>query len=123
VGHLTVSRVKNEDGAPADYTVGMVEDITERKRAERELRAAHDQLTKELAERTQAEAEIVRLSVSLINAQEESERGSPASYTTTLASKSQSLHHTQQYQTPDSRRPPRSSRTSGACLRQSVGNR
>ena len=70
-GHLTVSRVKNEDGAPADYTVGMVEDITERKRAERELRAAHDQLTKELAERTQAEAEIVRLSVSLINAQEE----------------------------------------------------
>ena len=70
-GQLTVSRVKNKVGAPADYVVGMVEDITERKRAERELRAAHDQLTKELAERTQAEAEIVRLSVSLINAQEE----------------------------------------------------
>jgi PAS domain S-box-containing protein len=70
-GHLTVSRVKNKDGVPSDYTVGMVEDITERKRAERELKAAHDQLTKELAERTHAEAEIVRLSVSLINAQEE----------------------------------------------------
>jgi PAS domain S-box-containing protein len=70
-GHLTASLVKHGDGAPADYTVGMVEDITERKRAEGELRAAHNQLTKELAERTQAEAEIVRLSVSLINAQEE----------------------------------------------------
>ncbi len=70
-GHLTVSRVKNKDGVPSDYTVGMVEDITERKRAERELKAAHDRLTKELAERTHAEAEIARLSVSLINAQEE----------------------------------------------------
>jgi PAS domain S-box-containing protein len=68
---LTVSRVKNKDGVPAEYMVGMVEDITERKRAERELKAAHDQLTKELAERTHAEAEIVRLSMSLINAQEE----------------------------------------------------
>jgi signal transduction histidine kinase len=70
-GQLTVSRVKNKDGAPAEYMVGMVEDITERKRAEGELQTAHDQLTKELADRTHAEAEIARLSVSLINAQEE----------------------------------------------------
>ena len=70
-GHLIVSRVKNQNGAAADYMVGMVEDITERKRADRELRAAHDQLTKELGERTHAEAEIVRLSERLINAQEE----------------------------------------------------
>jgi PAS domain S-box-containing protein len=71
-GRLTVSRVKNnKDGALADYTVGMVEDITERKRAEGELKTAHDQLTKELAERTHAEAEIARLSVRMINAQEE----------------------------------------------------
>ena len=33
-GQLTVSRVKNKDGGPAEYMVGMVEDITERKRAE-----------------------------------------------------------------------------------------
>jgi PAS domain S-box-containing protein len=70
-GQLTVSRVKSKDGAPAEYMVGMVEDITERKRAEGQLKTAHDQLTKELAERTLAEAEIARLSVSLINAQEE----------------------------------------------------
>ena len=70
-GQLTVSLVRNKDGTPAEYTVGMVEDITERKRAERELTDAHEQLTKELAERTRAEAEIVRLSERLINAQEE----------------------------------------------------
>jgi PAS domain S-box-containing protein len=49
-GQLTVSRVKNKDGSPAKYMVGMVVDISERKRAE---------------------AAIVRLSESLINAQEE----------------------------------------------------
>ena len=70
-GNLIVSQIKNKDGTPADYMVGMVEDITERKHAEQELRNAHDQLTRELAERTRAEAEIVRLSERLIKAQEE----------------------------------------------------
>jgi PAS domain S-box-containing protein len=70
-GQLTVSQAKNEDGTPAKHMVGMVIDITERKRAEMELRAAHGQLTKELAERSRAEAEIVRLSERLITAQEE----------------------------------------------------
>ena len=37
-GQLTVSQVKNKDGTPAKYMVGMVVDITERKRAEAELR-------------------------------------------------------------------------------------
>ena len=70
-GQLTVSLVRNKDGTPAEYMVGMVEDITERKRAERELNEAHAQLMKELEERTRAEAEIVRLSDKLIKAQEE----------------------------------------------------
>src|SRR5208337_4177050 len=33
-GHLTVSLIKNRDGTPAEHTVGMIEDITERKRSE-----------------------------------------------------------------------------------------
>ena len=70
-GQLTVSQVKNRDGTPAKYSVGVVEDISDRKRAELNLRVAHDQLTRELAERTRAEAEIVRLSERLITAQEE----------------------------------------------------
>jgi PAS domain S-box-containing protein len=37
-GQLTVSQVKNKDGTPAKYMVGMVVDVTERKRAEAELR-------------------------------------------------------------------------------------
>jgi PAS domain S-box-containing protein len=69
-GHLTVSLIKDAEGVPK-YAVGMIQDITERKRAELELRVAHDRSTKELAERTRAEAEIVRLSEKLINAQEE----------------------------------------------------
>jgi PAS domain S-box-containing protein len=35
---LTVSQVKNKDGTPAEYMVGVVEDITDRKRAEEKLR-------------------------------------------------------------------------------------
>ena len=70
-GQLTVSQAKNRDGTPGKYSVGVVEDISDRKRAELNLRVAHDQLTRELAERTRAEAEIVRLSERLITAQEE----------------------------------------------------
>ena len=39
-GQLIVSRVKDKDRAPGDYLVSMVEDITDRKRAEEEVRAA-----------------------------------------------------------------------------------
>src|ERR1022692_2418881 len=70
-GQLTVSQAKNKDGTPAKYMVGMVVDISDRKRAELELMVAHRQLMRELAERTRAEAEIVRLSERLITAQEE----------------------------------------------------
>jgi PAS domain S-box-containing protein len=70
-GQLTVSQVQNQDGTLTKYMVGLVADITERKRAELDLKVAHDQLTRELAERTRAEAEIVRLSERLITAQEE----------------------------------------------------
>ena len=42
-GLLTVSLVKNMDGLP-EYAVGMVEDITERKRAEEELQRSFHQL-------------------------------------------------------------------------------
>jgi PAS domain S-box-containing protein len=41
-GHLTVSLIKNKDGAPAEYTVGMIEDITERKRSEELLRNSQE---------------------------------------------------------------------------------
>jgi PAS domain S-box-containing protein len=41
-GQLTVSQVKNKDGTPAKYMVGMVEDITERKRAEEQLRRSEE---------------------------------------------------------------------------------
>jgi len=70
-GNLIVSQVKNKDGSLAEYMVGMVEDITERKRVEQELRDAHTELTGELEERTRAEAEIARLSERLIKAEEE----------------------------------------------------
>jgi PAS domain S-box-containing protein len=39
-GQLIVSRVKDKDGSPTEYMVAMVEDITERKHAEEELRAS-----------------------------------------------------------------------------------
>ena len=44
-GQLIVSRVKNKDGAPTDYMVAMIEDITERKRAEEALRRSEAYLT------------------------------------------------------------------------------
>jgi PAS domain S-box-containing protein len=43
-GQLIVSRVKGKDGAFADYHVGMVEDITERKRAEQALQRSESYL-------------------------------------------------------------------------------
>lgn len=51
-GHLTVSLVRDLHGAPGPYTVGMVEDITERQRAEEELQRSRDQL-RALAARVQ----------------------------------------------------------------------
>lgn len=49
-------------------------DVTERKRADEEVRHAYSQLTKELSERKRAENEIKLLSERLINAQEEERR-------------------------------------------------
>ena len=43
-GNLIVSLMKNKDGTPADYMVGMVEDITERRHAEEQLRQAQEDL-------------------------------------------------------------------------------
>lgn len=45
-GRLVTSLVRNEDGAPTDSVVGMVEDITERKQAERALRESQAELAR-----------------------------------------------------------------------------
>jgi PAS domain S-box-containing protein len=45
-GNLIVSLMKNKDGTPANYMVGMVEDITERKRAEEQLHQAQEDLAR-----------------------------------------------------------------------------
>jgi len=62
--------VREKDGRIREL-IGTFKDITEQKRAEMDLRVAHDRLTRELAKRTRAEAEIARLNERLINAQEE----------------------------------------------------
>ena len=51
--------------------VGICQDISERKQAEQQLRAANAALAEELKERTRAEMEIQALTAQLINAQEE----------------------------------------------------
>src|SRR5262249_19104542 len=43
-GQLIVSRVKNKDGAPTDYMVAMIEDITERKPAQQALQRSESYL-------------------------------------------------------------------------------
>ena len=43
-GQLIVSRVKNKDGASTDYMVAMIEDITERKRAQQALQRSESYL-------------------------------------------------------------------------------
>ena len=58
------------DGKFAGYS-GSVLDITERRRAEEQLREANATLAKQLKDRTHAEREIQALSARLINAQEE----------------------------------------------------
>src|SRR5208337_863370 len=62
--------VRERDGRIREL-IGTFKDITEQKRAEMDLRVTHDRLTRELANRSRAEAEIVRLSERLITAQEE----------------------------------------------------
>jgi PAS domain S-box-containing protein len=50
-GQLTVSLMHDEAGRPMN-TIGMIEDITERKQAEEALRKAHDELEQRVHERT-----------------------------------------------------------------------
>lgn len=50
-GQLTVSLTRTEAGEPTN-TIGMVEDITERKRAEEALKLARDELEEKVKERT-----------------------------------------------------------------------
>jgi PAS domain S-box-containing protein len=52
-GRLNVSLVRDAEGKP-DYSIGMVEDVTERKRAEEELRRVNADLEQRVRERTAA---------------------------------------------------------------------
>lgn len=52
-GHLTVSSVLEEEGQAATYSVGMVEDIGERKAAEAALRRSKAELEQRVIERTE----------------------------------------------------------------------
>ena len=52
-GRLNVSLVRDAEGKP-DYSVGMVEDVTERKRAEDELRRLNAELEQRVLDRTAA---------------------------------------------------------------------
>jgi PAS domain S-box-containing protein len=61
-GHLTASLVRTESGAPDDYTIGMVEDITDRRLAEEALQKSRDQL-RALAARAQTVREEERTRV------------------------------------------------------------
>ena len=61
-GQLTVSLMHDEAGRPTN-TIGMVEDITERKQVEEALQEAHDELEKRVKERT---AELARANEELV---------------------------------------------------------
>jgi PAS domain S-box-containing protein len=52
-GRLNVSLVRDAEGRP-DYAVGMVEDVTERKRAEEALRRLNEELERRVLDRTAA---------------------------------------------------------------------
>jgi PAS domain S-box-containing protein len=60
-----------EPAGPPLKLIGTCQDITDRKQAEEQQRAAHAALAQELKERARAEKEIQNLSARLINAQEE----------------------------------------------------
>jgi PAS domain S-box-containing protein len=66
----TVSPIRDSEGRVVAAST-IARDITATRQAQEELRAAHDGLAKEVAERTRAEAEIRALSERLITAQEE----------------------------------------------------
>lgn len=71
---LLVSYLPIEGSSGIDRVACVLEDITVRKHAERDLREAHQQLTRELQERTRAEQRVRALSERLITAQEEERR-------------------------------------------------
>ncbi|MGA3166766.1 MAG: PAS domain S-box protein [Terriglobia bacterium] len=66
----TISPIRDSEGRMVALST-IARDITVRRQAQEELRAAHDRLAKEVIERTRAEAEIVALNQRLITAQEE----------------------------------------------------
>jgi PAS domain S-box-containing protein len=66
----TISPIRDSEGRIVAVST-IARDITARRQAQEELRAAHDRLAKEVTERTRAEVEIVALSQRLITAQEE----------------------------------------------------
>jgi PAS domain S-box-containing protein len=66
----TISPIRDSEGRIVAVSK-IARDITARRQAQEELRAAYDRLAKEVTERTRAEAEIVALSQRLITAQEE----------------------------------------------------
>jgi PAS domain S-box-containing protein len=74
---LSVSYLPIEGVHGVDRAACVLEDVTDKKRAEEQLREAYKQLTAELQERTRAEQTVRALSDRLITAQEE-ERGNIA---------------------------------------------
>src|SRR5262249_44490436 len=68
--HLTVSLVRTRDGTP-DYTISMVQDITERRRLEQDRACL---LERELAARAEAEEALARATASEAQAAERAER-------------------------------------------------
>ncbi len=71
---LRITYLPIEGPLGVDRVAVVLEDITLRKRAERDLREAHQQLTTELQERTRAEQRVRALSDRLLSAQEEERR-------------------------------------------------
>jgi PAS domain S-box-containing protein len=72
--YLSISYLPIEGPLGIDRAACVMEDITERRQAEEEVHKAHQQLTVELRERTQAEQRVRALSDRLITAQEEERR-------------------------------------------------
>ncbi len=71
---LSITYLPIEGPLGIDQVAVVLEDITLRRRAERDLREAHQQLTMELQERTRAEQRVRALSDRLLSAQEEERR-------------------------------------------------
>jgi PAS domain S-box-containing protein len=70
--HILEAAVSSPEGQPADKTLILnARDITDRMRAERELRGAYDQLAAELAEQVRGETQILALNDRLFTTRDE----------------------------------------------------